>query len=248
MTTASYLSPPALLLAGLLVLAAPGSSAGGGIPVHDSTNLAQIAATVAALVDIYTRQDLELDAANRTVTALTGRLGLGSIHQTPELLHMRHTLPALLSDLNRLADLPSNPDLARTLTLYGRLTDRFGLLAETVYRPRNPDAPYARAWRTDRDAQLAAATGAEVVYGHLDAREDLYSNMMNELDTREDLKASVDILARLTAENGRLLMDLTRLMSISTQASATTRLARQTQAANVRRTAAYENKTLEELP
>ena len=182
------------------------------------------------------------------MTALTGRLGLGTLHQTPELLRMRRALPTLLYDLNRLADLPSDPDLARTLTLYGRLTDRFGLLADSVYRPRNPDAPYARAWRTDRDAQLAAATGAEVVYGHLDAREDLYSNMMNELDTREDLKASVDILARLTAENGRLLMDLTRLMSIATQASATTRLARQTQAANVRRTAAYENKTLEELP
>ena len=248
MTITSYLLRPAWMLAGLLVLATPGSATGGGIPVHDSTNLAQIVATVAALVDIYTRQDLELDAANRMVTAMTGRLGLGTLHQTPELLRMRRALPTLLYDLNRLADLPSDPDLARTLALYGRLTDRFGLLADSVYRPRNPDAPYARAWRTDRDTQLAAATGAEVVYGHLDAREDLYSNMMNELDTREDLKASVDILARLTAENGRLLMDLTRLMSISTQASVATRLARQTQAANVRRTAAYENKTLEELP
>ena len=65
MTTASSLPRPAWMLAGLLVLATPGSSAGSGIPVHDSTNLAQIVATVAALVDIYTRQDLELDAANR---------------------------------------------------------------------------------------------------------------------------------------------------------------------------------------
>ena len=39
---------------------------------------------------------------------------------------------------------------------------------------------------------------------------------MTELDTRDNLKESVDILAWLTAENGRLLMELIRLQSAAT--------------------------------
>ena len=238
---------PNLALAGvLLATACPRPAAAAGIPVHDSTNLAQIAATVTALLDIYRRQNEELAEALRTTRAVTGALGLGTIHQTPELIRVRRSLPVLMHDLNRLSDLTTSPDLARTLTLYGRLTDRYGLLEDIAYEPRSPDAPYAHAWRADRDAQLAATTTSEIVYENLDHRQELYGNLMTELDTREDLKASVDILARLTAENGRLLMELIRLQSAATQASATAQLAQQTQAANVRRMADYEDLPMED--
>ena len=237
---------PAGLLV-LILLGVPRAVPAAGIPVHDSTNLAQIAATVTALLDIYARQSEELTEARRTVTAVTGQLGLGTIHRTPTLRRMPRALPPLMADLQRLADLPANPDLARSVALYGRLTDRFGLLAETAYEPRDPAAPYAQAWRADRDAQLAAATSAAVAYEHLDARHALYTALLDELDAREDLKASVDVLARLTAENGRLLMELIRLQSTAAHATATTQLAHQTQAANVRRIADYEDLSLADL-
>ncbi len=239
--TAVRFTPVAWALAGVLVAITPRATLAGGIPVHDSTNLAQIAATVAALADIYVRQNEELTEARRVMRSVTGALGLGTLHRTPELAAMRRRLPVLMFDLRRLQDLAADPDLVQALTVHRRLTDRYGLLEDTAYEPTDPAAPYAQAWFDDRDAQLAAATTSEVVYQNVAEREDLYENLMAELDTRDNLKESVDILARISAENGRLLMELIRLQSSATQAAATAQLAHKTQAAKVRRMAEYED-------
>ena len=82
---------------------------------------------------------------------------------------------------------------------------------------------------------------SEITYENLEQRQDLYDTLTTELDTRDSVKESVDILAHLTAENGRLLMELIRLQAAATQADATNQLARQTQAAAVRRMADYED-------
>ena len=238
---------PALALAGALWAAGPSPAAAqGGIPVHDSHSYVQFLATAGHLLDIYGRQNEELIEARRIMRSVTIQSGLGTIHATPELIQQRRRLPVLLFDLNRLSELATNPDLAQTLTLYGRLTDRYGLLEDAAYAPQAPDEPYALAWAADRDAQLAAATSAEVVYGNVDQREDLYENLMTELDTRDNLKESVDILARLTAENGRLLMELIRLQSAATHASAAAQLAQQTHDARVRRMADYEDLAMDD--
>ena len=241
MTPAFRLSLRAAALAGLLLAAAPAPAAAQGIPVQDNLSRAQIVATVSALADIYVRQNDELTEARRVMRSVTGALGLGTLHQTPELAAMRRRLPVLLFDLRRLQDLAANPDLVQALTVHRRLTDRYGLLEDTAYAPTDPTAPYAQAWRDDRDAQLAAATSAEVVYQNVDDREDLYEDLMAELDTRDNLKDSLDILTRISAENGRLLMELIRLQSTATQAAATAQLAQKTQAAKVRRMAEYED-------
>ena len=238
---------PTVALAGALWALAPASAAAqGGIPVHDSGAFAQMLLDYARLGLVYNRQWEELVEARRIMRSVTIQSGLGTIHATPELIQQRRRLPVLLFDLNRLSELATNPDLAQTLTLYGRLTDRYGLLEDAAYEPQAPDEPYALAWAADRDAQLAAATSAEVVYGNVDQREDLYENLMTELDTRDNLKESVDILARLTAENGRLLMELIRLQSAATQASATAQLAQQTHDARVRRMADYEDLAMDD--
>ena len=238
------LRAPAWALAGLLLTAAPPPAAAQGIPVHDATSFIEMAATAAELANIYLRQDDELREARRVVQSITRALGLGTLHRTPQLAAMRRRLPVLMYDLRRLQDLAADPDLVQALTVHRRLTDRYGLLEDTAYEPTDPTAPYALAWADDRNAQLAAATSAEVVYQNVDAREDLYEELMTELDTGEDLKMSVDILARLTAENGRLLMELIRLQSSTTQAAATSQLAQQTQAAKVRRMAEYEDRDM----
>ena len=238
---------PTVALAGALWALAPAAAAAqGGIPVHDSGAFAQMLLDYARLGLMYNRQWEELVEARRIMRSVTIQSGLGTIHETPELIQMRRRLPVLLFDLNRLSELAANPDLAQTLTLYGRLTDRYGLLEDAAYEPQAPDEPYALAWAADRDAQLAAATSAEVVYGNVDQREDLYENLMTELDTRDNLKESVDLLARLTAENGRLLMELIRLQSAATQASAAAQLAQQTHDARVRRMADYEDLAMDD--
>jgi hypothetical protein len=231
----------------VLWAAAPAPAAAQGIPVIDNASIAQIVLTLTQLQEIYGRQDLELTEALRLTRSLVGcasppcSLGLGTLHQTPALRRIRRSLPRLLRDLNRLGELGADPNLARSMALHGELTDRYGLLEADAYQPGDPDAPYAHAWRADQEAQLAAAVASEITYENLEQRQDLYDTLTTELDTRDSVKEAVDILAQLTAENGRLLMELIRLQAAATQADATNQLARQTQAAAVRRMAAYED-------
>ena len=129
---------PTIVLAGVLFAAAamPSSAAAqGGIPVHDSGSYAQILLTVGHLLDIYNRQNLELTEALRLTRSIVGcaappcNLGLGTLHQTPELRRIRRSLPRAMRDLNRLESLASDPNLGRSLALYRDLTDRYGLHA-----------------------------------------------------------------------------------------------------------------------
>ena len=62
---------------------------------------------------------------------------------------------------------------------------------------------------------------------------------MTELDTRPELKESVDILARLTAENGRLLMDLIRVQAQAAHATVSTRLHEETHRTKMRKVGTY---------
>ena len=253
MTTILHLSLRASALAGLLLAAAlmPSPAVAQGIPVHDSTAILRLASQLTQLQEIYGRQDLELTEALRLTRSIVGcasppcNLGLGTLHQTPELRRIRRSLPRAMRDLNRLESLASDPNLGRSLALYRDLTDRYGLLEDDAYEPSDPDAPYAQAWRADRDAQLAAAVASEMTYENLEPRQDLYDQLTTELDTRDSVKEAVDILAQLTAENGRLLMELIRVQTAATQATATSQLAQQTYEARIRRMADYENRRFE---
>ena len=248
MKNAPRLPLPTWVLTGLLLAAVPSPPAAAqGIPVVDTKSIAQIILTLTQLQEIYGRQNLELTEALRLTRSIVGcaappcNLGLGTLHQTPALRRIRRALPRLMRDLNRLGALGADPNLARSMTLHGELTDRYGLLEADAYQPPDPDARYAQAWRADRDAQLAAAVTSEITYENLEARQDLYDTLTTELNTRDSVKESVDILAHLTAENGRLLMELIRLQAAATQADATNQLAQQTQGAESRRMFAYED-------
>ena len=254
MTPALRCSLRASALASLLLAAAtiPAPAAAQGIPVQDSAAFGRLVAQLTQLGQIYTRQNDELTEALRLTRSIVGcaappcNLGLGTLHQTPELRRIRRSLPRAMRDLHRLESLAADPNLGRSLALYRDLTDRYGLLADDAYEPDDPAAPYAQAWAADRDAQLAAAVTSEVTYENLEPRQDLYDQLTTELDTRDSVKESVDILAQLTAENGRLLMELIRVQTAATQATATSQLAQQTYEARIRRMADYENRRMED--
>ena len=238
--TTSLRAALGLALAVLLLLPAPPAGHAAGIPVADT----ETALAVLALLDIYLRQEDELKAAQRLVQSLTNPTNYGTSLDTAALRALRRALPTQMRDLTHLHSLASNPSLARSLALYGDLTDRYGLMEDEAYEPAQPNAPYAQAWRADRDAQLGAAVSSGVVYDNLAERERFYETAMTELDTREDLKQSVDLLTRVTAENGRVLMELIRVQTAASQATVTARLNEQAHTAKMRKMGTYEDKDL----
>ena len=233
---------PALRLAGPLALAAllllPSSPApqAAGIPVQDSLAIARLVAQLAQMADAYTRQGEELDQALRLVKSITEVNGYG-LRNAGAINAIRRALPFEMALLN-------DPAALQSITLYGDLTDRYSLSEDELYQPAvlpDTDPPSAEAWRADRDAQLAAATGAGTIYDNLDEREEMYEGMMSSLDSHEDLKPSLDLLVRLSAENGRLLMELIRVQAAATNAAAASRLSEQTHTARFRRMGQYED-------
>lgn len=226
-----------LALAALLFVPPPRAAHAQGIPVNDSAAIAQLIAQITSLGNIYIRQNEELTQALRLVQSLTNATAYGTSLDTAALAALRTALPAQMSALNTLTQTPH-----LTPTVYTTLRARYGLDASPAHDPAvslaNPHA--VQAWRANRRAQLATAASTQVVYDSLAEREAFYARSMTELDTRAELKESVDILARLTAENGRLLMDLIRVQAQATQATVATRLHEETHRARMRKVGTYD--------
>ena len=229
-----------LALAALLLLAPAPSSQAAGIPVEDLNAVGRLIAQLTQMGLQYTRQNEELTQALRLVQSLTNATNYGTSLDTAALAALRTALPPEMSNLNSL-HITGHATTARSVALFNTLTDRYGLMEPDAYNPADPTTPAAQAWRANRDAQLATAVSTQVVYDNLAEREAFYATAMTELDTREDLKQSVDLLARLTAENGRLLMDLIRVQAQAAQATVATRLNEETHRAKMRRMGEYED-------
>ena len=219
----------------LAVLSPPVSAQ--GIPVNDSAAIARLVSQLTQLGQMYARQNEELQQAQRLVQSITAGTSYGTGFDALLPDRLRRALPHQMRTLNSL-HLPGH-HTPRTTALYNTLTTRYGLLAPDAYAPTDPTTPAAQAWRANRDAQLATAVSSQVVYDSLDEREDSYARAMAELDTHTELKQSLDLLARLTAENGRLMMDLIRLQAQAAQATATRRLHEETHRVKVRKVGAY---------
>ena len=227
-----------LALAALLLLAPAPSSQAAGIPVADAAAFGRLVAQLTQMAQIYGRQNEELNQAIRLVQSLTNATAYGTSLDTAALTALRTALPAEMSNLNSL-HMTGHATTARSVALFNTLTDRYGLMKPEAYNPADPTTPAAQAWRANRDAQLATAVSTQVVYDNLDEREAFYATAMTELDTRADLKQSVDLLARVTAENGRLLMDLIRVQAQAAHATVATRLNEETHRAKMRRMGEY---------
>ena len=228
----------ALALAALLCVPSPRAAPAQGIPVSDSQALTRLIAQLTQLGEMYARQNEELTQALRLVRSLTNATAYGTSLDTAALAALRTHLPREMADLNSL-HVTGHATTARSVALYNTLTTRYGLMAPDAYDPADPNTPAAQAWRAHRDAQLATAVSTQVVYDSLAEREAFYARALTELDTREELKESVDILARLTAANGRLLMDLIRVQAHAAHATVTTRLHEETHRTKMRKVGTY---------
>lgn len=237
--------PPvrALGLALAVVVCSPAPPASAqGIPVNDSAAISRLIAQLTQMGQIYARQNEELTQALRLVQSLTNATTYGTSLDTAALAALRTALPAEMSRLNSL-HITGHATTARSVALYNTLTTRYGLMAPDAYDPADPTTEVAQAWRANRDAQLATAVSSQVVYDSLAEREAFYARAMTELDTRAELKESVDILARLTAENGRLLMDLIRVQAQAAHATVATRLHEETHRTKMRKVGTYDPST-----
>lgn len=81
----------------------------------------------------------------------------------------------------------------------------------------DPNGTVSKAFERRNNTTYAAMASAEKSYNKVSSHIETYENMLGQLNTTTDLKSSVDLGSRISAENGLLMSDLLRLQAVSIQ-------------------------------
>ena len=164
----------------------------------------------------------DLENQTRQLEAITGTRDVASIFLEP-----RGYLPDELADLLRTEIVGSDDVL--------QLVDAL----DQIYLPVNSEALVARgileegssvAMSIDRatSANLAALASSQMTYNQVRTRLDAIDGLLGSLEGSEDLKTSIDLNARIAAENSLLLAELIRMQALDQQARSASVNAEQT--------------------
>lgn len=208
----------ALLLASAVIFVAPVRAT--GIPVVDIANLMQALQQYLQLSAQLQQLRQEYAQQVRQYEALTGGRGMGGLFNSGADQQMRQYAPAswqqALQVLER-GGLPGNAaDVSQAAQAFAQSTG----ITETGARlypaggGRNADA---LAHTASASTTAAAAGLSRAAYDQTQRRMQRVQQYLDEIDNTEDLKAAVDLNARLLAEMNESLTQLIQLQSAQMQ-------------------------------
>lgn len=156
----------------------------------------------------------DLQSQARQLEAITGTRSVGTIFLEP-----RGYLPPELAELLRVETQGSEDVMALIEAfedMYAPINSRHltsrGIISE--------DSTMARALDRATNANLAALASSQLTYNQVETRLEAVQGLMEAVDGSEDLKTSIDLVARVSAENSLLLAELIRMQALDQQARA----------------------------
>lgn len=224
----------AALAAALLVSHGPAKA--GGIPVIDASSIAQMIteyremltqsglmntqianqieqieqglAMIEQGADRFTQLTTQIDQLQTQIEAMTGTRDLAGV--LDGLDGIRDLLP---TDIGGADFTAASARLDELMTVDG-LIEGVALWGDGV----EPTSRLATAYEDAREKTYIEAASAEILIEGMPDIETAYSTLIAEIDNTPDVKASIDLAARIAAENGRAIARLTHLLAISAQA------------------------------
>ncbi len=204
-----------------LFLCVPHAARAQGIPVYDASSFTQMVSQLDAMSKDYQKQMEQLEQAIRQADAITGTRDMGSLNNTTLESELRRYLPTTWQQtMNMMNAQGLGSSGLGTQSIYSNLTDAFQPLPGSEFLPDDPAGPISQALDRRNNTTYAAMAASEQAYNSISTRIDAYENMLEELNNTEDLKASVDLQARIAAENGMIMNELIRLQAIQMQQKA----------------------------
>jgi len=192
-----------------------------GIPVYDASSFAQLIAQIDAMADDYQKQLEQLDEAVRQSNAMTGSRNMGDVANGLLEQQLREYLPNTWQDTMNIINSGNVPNGALgTQSIYNDLYNDFSPLSGADLMPSDPTSNVAKAIDRRTDTTYAALSASEQAYNNVPLRMQTYNILLSELNNSDDLKTSVDLQARIAAENGVTLNELMRLNAIRIQQDA----------------------------
>ncbi len=189
--------------------------------VYDAASVTRLAKQLNQMARDYQKQLEQLDEAIKQTSALTGTRGMGALANGALEEELRRYLPDTWQqtmDMINATGLPGSVSGAQSL--YSDLYQTYEPISGAALIPGDPAGPIAKALDRRTNTAFAAMAASEQAYNNIAARIKTYEALLAELNGTTDLKASIDLQARIAAENGIILTELMRLKTIQLQQQA----------------------------
>lgn len=189
-----------------------------GIPVYDAAGFAQFLTQLDQMAADYAKQLEQLNEAIKQTNSMTGTRNMGSLANSALESELRRYLPTTWEDTMNMINANNIPSGAvDTQSLYNNLYTRYNPISGSDFIAGDPTSPIAQALDRRTGTTYAAMAASEQSYNIIEGKISTYESLLDELDNTTDLKASIDLQARISAENGLVLNELMRLNAIQIQ-------------------------------
>ena len=196
----------------------PGPARAQGIPVYDAAGYAQLLTQLEQMTQDYQKQIEQLSEAVKQTNALTGTRDMGTLANGTLEADLRRYLPNTWQEtMNMMSASGLNGAGLGTQGTYNDLYSLYEPLKGTDAITTDPSGAAAQALDRRTGTTFAAMAAGEQAFNSIPRRMETYETLLTELDTTQDLKGSIDLLARISAENGFILNEMMRLNAIQIQ-------------------------------
>lgn len=200
-------------IAALTMVLATGAGRAQGVPTFDAAAVAQAIATLDQMRQDYANQLQQLQS-------MTGNKAISGILNSGADVAARGSADSLSSIMTGAMTGSAIP--GNSSALEARIQE-----LKTTFDLPNIDTflssatPQDRALATQAGAGLAAVATAEDSYGRANASMGRVNQLIGDIDTNADLKASVDYNTRMLGELAVMLNEMIRVQSAATNATGT---------------------------
>lgn len=186
-----------------------------GIPVYDNAQNVNQLKEIANMVEQLDRMQKQIERQTEMRDAMSGSRNMGDLLNGSIERDMRRYTPDQLEDLLAGQNLGGGVQNS-----YTRLNNEYKPLNASEYDPNGTNHPTSKAYKRQVDTTFAALAASEGAYNNATKRTENYETMLDELNNTADIKAAIDLQTRANIENGMVLNELTRLISLQVQQDA----------------------------
>lgn len=202
----------------LAMIITPTAGFAEGIPVYDASSFTQMVTQLDQMSKDYQKQLEQLEQAVKQTNAITGTRNMGSLGNSAFESDLRRYLPTTWQEtMNMMSANGLGFSATGTQEIYNDLLSTYKPISGAELMTTDPNGTISRAFERKNNTNYAAMAAAEQSYNNVSKHIETYENMLGEINTTIDLKASVDLQSRISAENGLLMSDFLRLQAIDMQ-------------------------------
>lgn len=201
-----------------LLFTLPAPAHAQGIPVYDAAGYAQMLSELEKMTQDYQKQIEQLSEAVKQTNALTGTRGMGTLANGSLEADLRRYLPNTWQEtMNMMGASNLSGSGLGTQGTFSDLYSAYEPLKGSDAIATDPSGATAKALDRRTGTTFAAMAAGEQAFNSIPRRMETYETLLTELDNSQDLKGSIDLLARISAENGFILNEMMRLNAIQIQ-------------------------------